>query len=49
MGEEASLEFRLRKIDVTINYLLEETKNNEKYEKYKKIKSLKSIKRQVRI
>ena len=34
---EASLEFRLRKIDETINYLLDEIKNNNLIsEKYKK-------------
>ena len=37
MSEEASLEFRLRKIDETRNYLLEETKHNDLMsEKYKK-------------
>ena len=35
--EEASLEFRLRKIDETRNYLLDEIKHNDlKNEKYKK-------------
>ena len=37
MVEEASLEFRLRKIDDTINYLLDQRKHeylmSEKYEK----------------
>ena len=37
MVEKASLEFRLRKIDGTRNYLLEETKNNDLMSgKYKK-------------
>ena len=37
MTEEASLEFRLRKIDETRNYLLEEIKHNDLMsEKYKK-------------
>ena len=37
MAEEASLEFRLRKIDETRSYLLEEIKHNELMsEKYKK-------------
>ena len=37
MVEEASLEFRLRKIDETRNYLLDEIKNNDlMIEKYKK-------------
>ena len=37
MAEETSLEFRLRKIDETRNYLLEEIKhNNSVSEKYKK-------------
>ena len=37
MAEEASLEFRLRKIDETRNYLLEEIKHNDLMsEKYKK-------------
>ena len=37
MVEEASLEFRLRKIDETRNYLLDEIKNNDLMsEKYKK-------------
>ena len=37
MSEEASLEFRLRKIDETRNYLLEEIKHNDLMsEKYKK-------------
>ena len=37
MTEEASLEFRLRKIDETRNYILEEIKHNDlKSEKYKK-------------
>ena len=29
MTEEASLEFRLKKLDETRNYLLEETKQND--------------------
>ena len=33
MIEEASLEFRLRKIDETRNYLLDEIKHSEKYKK----------------
>ena len=38
MSEEASLEFRLRKIDETRNYLLDEIKHNDLMsEKYKKI------------
>ena len=37
MAEEASLEFRLRKIDETRNYLLDEIKHNDLMsEKYKK-------------
>ena len=37
MTEEASLEFRLRKIDETRNYLLDEIKHNDLMsEKYKK-------------
>ena len=37
MAEEATLEFILRKIDETRNYLLEEIKhNNSVSEKYKK-------------
>ena len=37
MAEEASLEFRLRKIDETRNYLLDEIKHNDLLsEKYKK-------------
>ena len=37
MAEEASLEFRLRKIDETRNYLLEEIKHNDLMsERYKK-------------
>ena len=37
MTEEASIEFRLRKIDETRNYLLGEIKNNDLMsEKYKK-------------
>ena len=37
MVEEASLEFRLRKIDETRNYLLNEIKHNDLMsEKYKK-------------
>ena len=37
MVEEASLEFRLRKIDETKNHLLDETKDNDLMsEKYKK-------------
>ena len=37
MVEEASLEFRLRKIDETRNYLLDEIKHNDLMsEKYKK-------------
>ena len=37
MAEETSLEFRLRKIDETRNYLLEEIKHNDLMsEKYKK-------------
>ena len=37
MGEEVSLEFRLRKIDDTRNYLLDEIKYNDLMsEKYKK-------------
>ena len=37
--KEASLEFRLRKIDETRNYLLEEINHNELTgEKYKKIR-----------
>ena len=37
MVEEPSLEFRLRKIDETRNYLLDETKHNDLMsEKYKK-------------
>ena len=37
MVEEASLEFRLRKIDETTNYLLKEIKHNDLMsEKYKK-------------
>ena len=37
MAEEASLEFRLRKIDETRSYLLEEIKHNDLMsEKYKK-------------
>ena len=36
MAGEASLEFRLRKIDETRNYLLEEIKHNLMSEKYKK-------------
>ena len=38
MVEEASLEFRLRKIDETRNYLLDEIRDNDLMsEKYKKI------------
>ena len=38
MDEEASLESRLRKIDETRNYLLEEIKHNDLMsEKYKRI------------
>ena len=38
MAEEASLEFRLRKIDETRDYLLEEVKHNDLVsEEYKKI------------
>ena len=38
MSEEASLEFRLRKIDETRNYLLDEIKHNDLMsEMYKKI------------
>ena len=38
MAEEASLKFRLRKIDETRNYLLDEIKHNDLMtEKYKKI------------
>ena len=37
MVEEANLEFRLKKIDKTRNYLLEVIKNNDlRSEKYKK-------------
>ena len=37
MAEEASLEFRLRKIDKTKNYLLDEIRHNELMsQKYKK-------------
>ena len=37
MAEEASLEFRLRKIDETKNYLLDDIKRNDLMsEKYKK-------------
>ena len=37
MVEEASLEFRLRKINETINYLFDEIKHNDLMsEKYKK-------------
>ena len=37
MVEEASLDFRLRKIDETRKYLLDEIKHNDvMYEKYKK-------------
>ena len=37
MVEEESLEFRLRKIDETTNYLLDELKDNDlTSEKYKK-------------
>ena len=36
MVEEGSLEFRLRKIDETRNYLLDEIKHNLMNEKYKK-------------
>ena len=37
MSEEASLDFRLRKIDETRNYLLDEIKlNHLRSEKYKK-------------
>ena len=37
MAEEASLEFRLRKIDETTNYLLDEMKHKDLMsEKYKK-------------
>ena len=41
MVEEESLDFRLRKIDKTINYLLDEVKNNDGMsEKYKRCKYL---------
>ena len=40
MVQEASLEFRLRKIDETWNYLLDETKHNDLMsEKYKKTRT----------
>ena len=36
MGEEVSLEFRLRKVDERTNYLLDEIKHDLMSEKYKK-------------
>ena len=45
MTEEESLEFRLRKIDETINYLLDEIKHNDLIsEKYKSIFQVMNLK-----